>query len=266
MSSFSFFFFFYHLFIARENLDKTRRVFVISLSFFRKIKIWNIENIRGNIVSWIFEGRKRGWFGLKLQLSISRDVYRWSNREIHCSRRSWQGPLRRPWNWRDSLEVGVSGNCSKPICFRYSNCGWLIKEKKKKRRRGNLGFQWRLSSMHMPLNAYTRIHRYILYDRNLRYHRHHRFLTSVIYTLLWRRQRPDIFIRKGVPSIITAPTPHFYAFMHFVIQRAMPALFIREFRKYIFALKLLPRLLINKRKNGKGLKDSFNKLFIGLSS
>lgn len=62
MSSFSFFFF-YHLFIARENLDKTRRVFVISLSFFRKIKIWNIENIRGNIVSWIFEGRKRGWFG-----------------------------------------------------------------------------------------------------------------------------------------------------------------------------------------------------------
>lgn len=140
------------------------------------------------------------------------------------------------------------------------------KRKKKKRRRGNLGFQWRLSSMHMPLNAYTRIHRYILYDRNLRYHRHHRFLTSVIYTLLWRRQRPDIFIRKGVPSIITAPTPHFYAFMHFVIQRAMPALFIREFRKYIFALKLLPRLLINKRKNGKGLKDSFNKLFIGLSS
>lgn len=31
------------------------------------------------IISWIFEGRKRRW---ELQLSISRDIYQWSNREF----------------------------------------------------------------------------------------------------------------------------------------------------------------------------------------
>lgn len=80
------------------------------------------------------------------------------------------------------VEVGVSGNCSKPICKRAFGIRIAADKKKKKERKPWIPVTF-IVDQHIPLNTYTRAD--ILHGRNLRYHRHHhRFLTSVIYTLL----------------------------------------------------------------------------------
>lgn len=172
-----------------ENLDI---IFIIPLSIsLRKIIIEDLKiSIIVNIK--IFKGGKKYWntFESKLDLdswyflahlSISRvwrDIYQWSMIQpwIHCSRRSWR-PLRLSRSRWAFQEIARNLYASVLSVFELR----LIKKKKKERK------PWIpvtfIVDQHIPLNTYTRAD--ILHGRNLRYHRHHhRFLTSVIYTLL----------------------------------------------------------------------------------